>query len=352
MNIPITICDCNSFTQAGYVGQDVESSIEKLLEAANYDVKAAEHGIVILDEFDKLARKEVLHGRDVSGEGVQQALLKLVEGTRVTVNVRESRSSRSSSPLTTNYGSFGNTSTVYPAPPSSPGKNEQYTVDTSNIMFIFCGAFVGLDDIVLKRVAKRSMGFGAEIKQSPSRADGKGNLPTEMYSHLPYYNLETASSFNPLDLATSADLQKFGFIPELNGRVSNMVALSSLSIDELVRVLTEPRNSLVAQYTALFETYPSKLFFTKKALHSIARNAFESGTGARGLKLQLERALAEAMYECPTHYVLITEAAITGAEKAHTWGRGGRKELEDRIREDDEELEHSGATFERYQGFG
>src|SRR3954471_21513900 len=154
LNVPFTISDCNAFTQAGYIGQDVEACIERLLIEANYDVKAAEHGIVVLDEFDKIARKETVNGRDVGGEGVQQALLKLVEGTKVTIHVKDHRSSRSANTTTNNY----NSATATPPPPS--GKSDQYIIDTTNILFVFCGAFVGLDKTVLRRVAKPSIGFG------------------------------------------------------------------------------------------------------------------------------------------------------------------------------------------------
>ncbi|KAJ2967300.1 hypothetical protein NUW58_g10488 [Xylaria curta] len=170
INVPFTICDCNSFTQAGYIGQDVETCIERLLIEANYDIKAVEHGIVVLDEFDKIAKRETMNGRDVGGEGVQQALLKLVEGTKITINVKDNRSSRSASPITTNYtgpGSSSSTSGPQAAPPPS-GKVEQCTIDTSNILFVMCGAFVGLDKVILNRVSKPTMGFGSELRNRSS----------------------------------------------------------------------------------------------------------------------------------------------------------------------------------------
>lgn len=193
LNVPFTICDCNSFTQAGYIGQDVESCIERLLIEANYDTRATEHGIVVLDEFDKIARRETTNGRDVGGEGVQQALLKIVEGTKVTINVKDNRSSRSAAPITSSYGSVGS-SLAPPAPPPS-GRTDQYTIDTRNILFVFCGAFVGLEKNILARVSKPSIGFGAEIgKGRSSREGNKTVLPRDMYSHLPHQPINSGDS--------------------------------------------------------------------------------------------------------------------------------------------------------------
>ncbi|KAL2160322.1 hypothetical protein VTH06DRAFT_1495 [Thermothelomyces fergusii] len=344
LKVPFTISDCNAFTQAGYIGQDVESCIERLLIEANYDVKAAEHGIVVLDEFDKIARRETVSGRDVGGEGVQQALLKLVEGTKVTINIKEQRSSRTTEPGPGGYGA--------PSPPSPPpgGKAEQYTVDTRNILFVFCGAFVGLDKTVLRRVAKPSIGFGSDLGGRGGSLSG-GKDPAAR-------GREAAARFTPLDLTTPADLQAYGFIPELIGRLHNICALSPLSLDELYRILTEPRNSLVAQYTALFETYPSRLAFTRRALYAIAERAARNETGARGLKMEMERVLAEPMFDAPTPYVLITEACVKGLEKAAYWGKDGRLEMERRMREEDEGLDggHAGpghaAGFEQFRQAG
>ncbi|KAI1102019.1 P-loop containing nucleoside triphosphate hydrolase protein [Jackrogersella minutella] len=341
LNVPFTICDCNSFTQAGYIGQDVETCIERLLIESNYDVGATEQGIVVLDEFDKIAKRETMNGRDVGGEGVQQALLKLVEGTKVSINVKDNRSSsssRSASPITTNYtgpGSSSSTSGPQPTPPPM-GKVDQYTIDTSNILFVMCGAFVGLDKVILNRVSKSTMGFGSELRSKPTTGN-KPDLPPTLFNHLPHRapNAEDASTFTALDLATPEDLQGFGFIPELIGRVHNIVALSPLSRSDLLRILTEPRNSLVAQYTALFHTYPSNLFFTQKALQAIAERAERAKTGARGLKMEMERVLAEAMFDAPTHYVLVTERAVRGEEKVGYWGKDGRLEVERLIRDED-----------------
>ncbi|XDG02818.1 hypothetical protein ABKA04_002433 [Annulohypoxylon sp. FPYF3050] len=339
INVPFTICDCNSFTQAGYIGQDVETCIERLLIESNYDISATEQGIVVLDEFDKIAKRETMNGRDVGGEGVQQALLKLVEGTKVTINVKDNRSSsRSATPITTSYAGPGSsTSTSGPQPTPPPiGKVDQYTIDTSNILFVMCGAFVGLDKVILNRVSKSSMGFGSEIR-SRSTSGNKPDLPPALFNHIPHRpaDFEDTSSLTALDLATPEDLQGFGFIPELIGRVHNIVALSPLSQSDLLRILIEPRNSLVAQYTALFQTYPSNLFFTQKALRAIAERAEKAKTGARGLKMEMERVLAEAMFDAPTHYVLVTEKAVRGEEKVGYWGKDGRLEIERLIREED-----------------
>ena len=350
LQVPFSICDCNSLTQAGYIGQDVETCVERLLIEANYDIKATEHGIIVLDEFDKLARRETSTGRDVGGEGVQQALLKLVEGTKVTVNVKDNRSSRSAPPITTNYNGGGSSSsTAQAAPPAA--KVDQYTIDTTNILFVFCGAFVGLDKSVIQRVAKPTMGFGGEVKGRTTLSGEQQALPSQLYKHLAHH--DSASTFTPLDLTTPADLQKFGFIPELIGRLHNICALSPLSKEDLFRILTEPRNSLVAQYTALFETYPSRLYFTEKALYAIADRASQSGTGARGLKMEMERILGEPMFDAPMPYVLVTEGCVNGTEKAGYWAKDGRFEVDRRMEE--EQLNHSvkpAATFERLREAG
>lgn len=360
INVPITICDCNSFTQAGYVGQDVEACIERLLIEANYDPRVAEFGIVVLDEFDKIARRETANSRDVSGEGVQQALLKLVEGTRVAINVKDNRSSRSASPITSTYGSPSFAQPPQGSPPSN--KADQYIIDTSNILFVFSGAFMGLDKHIIRRVAKPSMGFGSEIRSTTdsSVAGNKAALPARLYAHLPHQPAipdPDGANFTPLDLVSPADLQAFGFIPELIGRLHNICALTPLSLEELYRILTEPRHSLVAQYTTLFETYPSKLHFTHRALRAIAERASKIDTGARGLKMELERVLAEPMFEAPMAYVLITEGCVKGTEKAGYWGKDGWFEVQRRIQDEDEGLCQdtavpAGSTFEQLRQAG
>lgn len=346
----------------------MESCIERLLIESNYDVKSAEHGIVVLDEFDKIAKRETMNGRDVSGEGVQQALLKLVEGTKVTINIKDNRSSsRSASPITTNYtgpGSSASTSGPQAAPPPS-GKVDQYIIDTKNILFVMCGAFVGLDKVILNRVSKPTMGFGSELRSRPddsSNSNSKTDLPPELFSHLPHRATDATDTtgLTALDLATSEDLQRFGLIPELIGRVHNIVALSPLSRPDLLRILTEPRNSLVAQYTALFETYPSRLYFTRKALEAVAARAERARTGARGLKMEMERVLAEPMFDAPVPYVLVTEAAVRGDEKVGYWGKEGRFEVQRRIQDEDgwpvtplsREQGHDPVTLEEFREAG
>ncbi|KHN97820.1 Clp protease, ATP-binding subunit ClpX [Metarhizium album ARSEF 1941] len=353
IHVPFSICDCNSLTQAGYIGQDVETCIERLLIEASYDIKATEYGIVVLDEFDKLARRESPTGRDVGGEGVQQALLKLVEGTKVTINVKDNRSSRSTPPITTNYSSSGSSSSAPQAAPPG-GKVDQYTIDTSNILFVFCGAFVGLDKLVLQRVAKPSMGFGGELRGRSTLSGSKDVLPSSVYEHVAHHDAMPEASFTPLDLATPADLQSFGFIPELIGRLHNICALSPLSTSDLLRVLTEPRNSLVAQYTALFETYPSRLYFTERSLYAIAVRAAATGTGARGLKMEMERVLAEPVFDAPMPYVVITEDCVNGSGKAIYWGKDGRFEVDRRLEEESMSRQDSlpRMTFERLREAG
>lgn len=252
----------------------------------------------------------------------------------MTINVKDNRSSRSASPITTNYSGSGSTSAPQSTPPQ--GKVDQYTIDTTNILFVFCGAFVGLDKAVLRRVSKPSMGFGSEIRGREGLSGNHHELPTQLFSHLPHNDPDApASAYTPLDLTMPGDLQAFGFIPELIGRVHNICALSPLSLDDLFRILTEPRNSLVAQYTSLFETYPSKLHFTNKALYAIANKAAKAETGARGLKMEMERVLAEPIFDAPLPYVLITEGCVKGREKAEYWGKDGRLELERRKEEED-----------------
>lgn len=252
------------------------------------------------------------------------------------------------------------------SPPPS-GKVDQYTIDTTNILFVFCGAFVGLDKAILKRVSKHSMGFGAELRTANSVTSSlQGSreiLPPSMYTHLPHQPIfpdpkSPSGGFTPLDLTTPLDLQAFGFIPELIGRVHNICALTPLSLDELFRILTEPKNSLVAQYTALFDTYPSRLFFTRKALYAIAERAAKNETGARGLKMEMERVLAEPMFDAPMPYVLVTEGCVKGTEKAGYWGKDGRMEVERRIRDEDEGvadpgvIDHLIPTFEQFRQAG
>lgn len=340
LDVPFSMSDCTPFTQAGYIGEDAEVCVHRLLAAANYDVEAAERGIICLDEVDKIATAKVSHGKDVSGEGVQQALLKIIEGTTVQVQAKPERgASRAGGggPYSSSAGS---------GPP--PAKGEVYNVRTDNILFIFSGAFVGLDKLIMDRISKGSIGFGQPVRASSTSTDSRGFgqssnkapipvLPGSeeeaLYKkHLPFFTSATPSSpdeepiyFNPLDLLTPADLQAFGFIPELVGRIPVTTALSPLTHSLLLRILTEPRNSLVAQYTTLFSLSGIELRFTTPALHKIAANALAMGTGARGLRTELETILSDAMFETPgssVKFVLVTEAVADRKEKPIYLGRG------------------------------
>jgi len=345
LSVPFSISDCTPFTQAGYIGEDAEVCVHRLLAAANYDVEQAERGIICLDEVDKLAAAKVSHGKDVSGEGVQQALLKLIEGTTVQVHAKPERNApRAGGPQNNSYppnNPLGNP----PSGPVSP-KGEVYNVRTDNILFIFSGAFVGLNKIIMDRISRGSIGFGQPVRASDSH-DGRGGshsangapvpiLPGSeeeaLYrKHLPFFTATSPSAgeepmyFNPLDLLTPADLQNYGFIPELIGRIPVTTALSPLTHSLLLRILTEPRNSLVAQYTTLFSLSGIELRFTTPALHKIAANALAMGTGARALRTELEMLLSDAMFEVPgssVKFVLVNEAVAERKEKPVYLGRG------------------------------
>lgn len=345
LSVPFSMSDCTPFTQAGYIGEDAEVCVHRLLAAANYDVEQAERGIICLDEVDKIATAKVSHGKDVSGEGVQQALLKIIEGTTIQVQAKPERNTPRSG------GSFP------PGSPSSfsssgtgspPAKGEVYNVRTDNILFIFTGAFIGLNKIIMDRISKGSMGFGQPVRASSSSDSRSGDPSALNYTptpvlpgseeealykkHLPFFTSAAPQSpnsepvyFNPLDLVTPADLQKFGFIPELIGRIPITTAVSPLTHSLLLRILTEPRNSLVAQFTTLFSLSGIELRFTTPALHKIAANALAMGTGARALRTELETILADAMFEAPgssVKFVLVTEAVADRKEKPVYLGRG------------------------------
>jgi ATP-dependent Clp protease ATP-binding subunit ClpX len=354
LDVPFSMSDCTPFTQAGYIGEDADVCVHRLLAAANYDVEKAERGIICLDEVDKIATARVSHGKDVSGEGVQQALLKIVEGTTIQVQAKpEKNSSRpaggapGSFPPSAAPGSSFNSSSTASGPP--PQKGEVYNVRTDNILFIFSGAFVGLNKIVMDRISKSSMGFGQPVRassissgnsaSSPDAANqtpipiAPGSEEEALYKkHLPFFTPATPLTsqeepvyFNPLDLSTPSDLQKFGFIPELVGRIPVTTALSSLSHSLLLRILTEPRNSLITQYETLFDLSGIKLSFTTPALHKIASNALTMGTGARALRTELETILSDAMFEAPgssVKFVLVTEKVADRQEKPIYFGRG------------------------------
>ncbi|KAG9033347.1 hypothetical protein FRB95_014889 [Tulasnella sp. JGI-2019a] len=349
LDVPFATSDATSLTQAGYVGEDVESVIQRLLQAANGDVRRASMGIVHIDEADKLARRGGPSsndgGRDVSGEGVQQALLRMLEGSIVNVKGTGFENNTPPSSGTSPWATGADTSTIPPAERvgrrksgstaasgSSP-KTDTYQVDTTDILFIISGAFVGMDKIIRNRVAKGSIGFGAPIvsqgddsflKQLSSRSTSSSTSEASTGAGFMPFFTPNDKDMDIVDLVEPADFVTYGFIPEFTSRLPSIAVLHPLSVSDLFRVLTEVRGALAKQYQALFGYSGIEIRFTTAALKEVCNIAAKRGGGARGLRGIMESLLLEPMYECPgssVRYVLVDRSVVLGERPAHYWSR-------------------------------
>jgi len=287
LDVPFAICDCTTLTMAGYVGDDIESVVAKLLQDANYNVDRAQMGIIFLDEVDKIGAVPGIHQlRDVGGEGVQQGMLKMVEGTMV--NVPEKNSARKT-------------------------RGETVQVDTTNILFVSSGAFNGLDKIVSRRKNEKYLGFGMQSNESQGRRAAAQSAQSEGSSSREEEDQLERDRY--LAEVEAGDLIDFGMIPEFVGRFPALVPFHSLNEYMLVRILTEPKNALIPQYQMLFGMDKVDLTFTEGALKVIARKAISKKTGARGLRAILEKLLLDAMFEIPGSDIIsveVTEDAVNG----------------------------------------
>jgi len=322
LDVPFAICDCTTLTQAGYVGEDVESVIGKLLQDANYNVDKCQQGIIFLDEVDKIGSVPGVHQlRDVGGEGVQQGLLKILEGTIVNVPEKNSRKMRSDS----------------------------IQVDTSNILFVASGAFNGLDKIVGRRKKEKYLGFGAPTNEVPNRRRATQMEQNDQTAdNGEAMNTENKERDQLLQDCEARDLIEFGMIPEFIGRLPVIVSFESLTEEMLVKILCEPRNALLPQYKTLMAMDDVNLEFTDGALRVIARKALERKTGARGLRSTMEKILLDAMFECPESDIIavrVDEDVILGNKSVDYIRDPSKTELKDQVDEVDTEESKKATTY-------